>query len=91
MKKIILSLSALLTIGIASAQSYPKQPDPTVTYVEYKKVVKAESEQADTESVQNSQSEENSANLQATVQPATTVSAATVSENRKNSPVRKEE
>ena len=37
MKKIILSLSALFTIGVASAQSYIKQPDPT-TYnvVEYK-------------------------------------------------------
>ncbi|KGO94324.1 hypothetical protein [Flavobacterium subsaxonicum] len=43
MKKIILSLSALFTIGVASAQSYIKQPDPT-TYnvVEYKATKKAE-------------------------------------------------
>ncbi len=37
MKKQLLSLSALLAVSIASAQSYIKQPDPT-TYkvVEYK-------------------------------------------------------
>ncbi|TRW25146.1 hypothetical protein FMM05_07510 [Flavobacterium zepuense] len=42
MKKIILSLAALFTIGVASAQSYIKQPDPT-TYnvVEYKATKKA--------------------------------------------------
>jgi hypothetical protein len=43
MKKIILSLSALFTIGVASAQSYIKQPDPT-TYnvVQYKATKKVE-------------------------------------------------
>jgi hypothetical protein len=38
MKKIILSLGALLAVSIASAQSYPKQPDRTiVNYVPYQK------------------------------------------------------
>lgn len=33
MKKIVLSLSALFAISIASAQSYIKQPDPTTYQV----------------------------------------------------------
>ena len=38
MKKIILSLSALFAVSIASAQSYPKQPDKTIVqYVSYQK------------------------------------------------------
>ncbi len=38
MKKILLSLSALFAVSLASAQSYPKQPDKTIVeYVEYQK------------------------------------------------------
>lgn len=38
MKKTILSLSALFAVAVASAQSYPKQPDKTVVeYVSYQK------------------------------------------------------
>lgn len=38
MKKILLSLSALFAVSLASAQSYPKQPDRTIVeYVEYQK------------------------------------------------------
>ncbi|AWH85171.1 hypothetical protein HYN59_08560 [Flavobacterium album] len=43
MKKTILSLSALFAVAVASAQSYPKQPDKTVVeYVSYQKPVQAE-------------------------------------------------
>jgi len=53
MKKIILSLSALFTIGVASAQSYIKQPDPTtynvVQYKATKKVAPNEEVKPETE------------------------------------------
>lgn len=92
MKKIILSLSALMTVGIAAAQSYPKQPDPSVTYVEYKKVVKAETA---SETKQEAQQSPTSANNQdeaaVAIQPAASVNANAVSENRKNNPPRKED
>jgi hypothetical protein len=40
MKRIILSLGALLAVSVASAQSYPKQPDRTIVqYVPYQKPV----------------------------------------------------
>ena len=42
MKKIILSLSALFAVSIASAQSYPKQPDRTI--VEYRSYQKPAAE-----------------------------------------------
>lgn len=36
MKKIIFTMGALLTVGLISAQSYPKQPDKTiVNYTSY--------------------------------------------------------
>jgi hypothetical protein len=54
MKKIILSLTALMAVGFASAQSYPKQPDRTVVnYVEYKKEAKTESEPVEQQTVEN--------------------------------------
>lgn len=37
MKKMLLSVSALFAVTIASAQSYPKQPDPSVVNVVYYK------------------------------------------------------
>jgi len=43
MKNIILTLSTLFAVSIASAQTYPKQPDPTVVeYVPFKRKVKTE-------------------------------------------------
>jgi hypothetical protein len=42
MKKIILSLSALFAVSLASAQSYPKQPDRTI--VEYRNYQKPAAE-----------------------------------------------
>lgn len=45
MKKIILSLAAIFTVSIASAQSYSKQPDPKVyNVVRYKKKAAVEQE-----------------------------------------------
>lgn len=42
MKKSILTLATLLTLSIASAQSYPKQPDPRVYEVTDNTVKKEE-------------------------------------------------
>lgn len=96
MKKIILSLTALLAVGVASAQSYPKQPDRTVVnYVEYKKEAKPDTEQQQdrqdaqttVEQVAAPQQQTDEANA---VQPATSVNGNTVSENRREDKRRKE-
>lgn len=47
MKKIILTFGALLAVGLASAQSYPKQPDKTI--VEYRDYSKPAKEAAQNE------------------------------------------
>jgi hypothetical protein len=65
MKKIILSLSALFAVSMASAQSYISQPDRTTYEVrEYKAAKKAETQQAQP------------AQQQAAAQPAEAVSQA---------------
>lgn len=89
MKKTILSLTALLMVGFASAQSYPKQPDRTVVnYVEYTKEAKAENEaevQAEEQAtVEASQTEQQKNDEAAAIQPASSVNSNTVSENRRN-------
>jgi hypothetical protein len=55
MKKIVLSLSALFAVSLASAQSYPKQPDKTVVeYVNYyQKPAENPKEEVKQEEVQN--------------------------------------
>lgn len=98
MKKIILSLTALMMAAYASAQSYPKQPDRTVVnYIEYKKEVKAEAE-TDTEvqaeeqgSVETARAKEQTNDEAAVVQPATSVNSNTVTENRRNNDRMKKE
>jgi hypothetical protein len=92
MKRNILSLAALFTVAIASAQSYPKQPDPSVvTYIEYKKVAKAQNDTiAKPEVIITSQDEGNKLE-QASIQPATSVNTNnTVTENNRNNKARKE-
>jgi len=63
MKKIILSLGALLAVGVASAQSYPKQPDKTiVSYTSHQKAapqVKTADEKAANASVEQLQQAKN--------------------------------
>lgn len=91
MKKIILSLSALLSVGIASAQSYPKQPDPSaVTYIEYKKVAKEESVSNENQQVIQAEQTEENRQDEANVQPAASVNGNAVSDNRKNNKAKKE-
>ena len=95
MKKTILSLTALLMAGFASAQSYPKQPDRTVVnYVEYTKEAKAEPEAEvqpkEQAAIEASQTEEQTNDEAAAAQPETAVNSNTVSENRRNDKMRKE-
>lgn len=53
MKKIVLSLSALFAVSVASAQSYPKQPDKTVVeYVNYQKPAETPKEEVKAEETQ---------------------------------------
>jgi hypothetical protein len=63
MKKIILSLGALLAVGVASAQSYPKQPDKTVvSYTSHQKAapqVKTANEKAANANVEQLQQAKN--------------------------------
>lgn len=92
MKRNILSLAAFFTAAIASAQSYPKQPDPSVvTYIEYKKVAKTQNDTiAKTEVIITSKDESNKLE-QASIQPATSVNTNnTVTENNRNNRARKE-
>lgn len=86
MKKTILSLAALFTVAVASAQSYPKQPDRTVVnYVEYTKEAKVETEATQEQAtVETTQPEEKKNNDAAAIQPAASVNSNTVSENRRN-------
>jgi hypothetical protein len=91
MKKIILSLTALMAVGFASAQSYPKQPDRTVVnYVEYKKEAKVESEPVEQQTVETTQVQEPQQDEAAIQQPAASVNSNTVTENRRNDKARKE-
>jgi predicted secreted protein len=92
MKKIILSLTALMAVGFASAQSYPKQPDRTVVnYVEYKKEAKTESEPVEQQTVENTLQVQEPKQDEATIQqPAASVNSNTVTENRRNDKARKE-
>lgn len=92
MKKIILSLTALMATGFAFAQSYPKQPDRTVVnYVEYKKEAKAESAPVEQQTIEATAQVQESQQDEATIQqPATAVNSNTVTENRRNDKARKE-
>ena len=92
MKKIILSLAALFSVAVVSAQSYPKQPDPSViTYIEYKKVAPVQQESVTSEDAQaeTAQAEGNTPVDVKATQPAT-VTGNAVTENRKNNKAKKD-
>ncbi|MCW4467359.1 hypothetical protein OGH69_00110 [Flavobacterium sp. MFBS3-15] len=100
MKKIILSLAALFGTLAVSAQSYPKQPDPTIyEVVKYQKPVteepvteepaKAENAESKADSVQeNTNTGSKSETDTNTAAVKTTATAVAV--NEKKSPARKE-
>ena len=55
MKKIVLTLPALLIVSLATAQSYAKQPDPsTYEVVEYKPAKQPQAKKPVATSAQNS-------------------------------------
>lgn len=92
MKRNILSLAALLTVAIVSAQSYPKQPDPSaVTYIEYKRAAKVQNDTVAKPQVVITSRDESNKLEQASIQPATSVNTNnTVTENNRNNKARRE-
>lgn len=89
MKRTILSLAALLAVGVASAQSYPKQPDPSaVTYIEYKKTAPVQEEKVNEDEQATAKSSEEQPQTEASATQAATVNNNTVSENRRSSKAR---
>jgi hypothetical protein len=101
MKKIILSLATLLGTLAVSAQSYPKQPDPsTYNVVKYQKPVAVEEEKVEAPQPANAENAESRADgvqekqgsdakTQSTASEAKNTSAV-VAENRQKAPARKE-
>lgn len=95
MKKTILSLIALFSVAIVSAQSYAKQPDPTVyEVVKYQKPVTEQSEVKEQPAENKAGTQEAKPNSDRKAENATTEAKATttaVAVNEQKAPAKKEQ